>query len=211
MVRVSAPLLASAGFSSVRAACSAVGPRARICRQAGLTIEYSSELARRQGIELIASENFTSRAVMEALGSCLTNKYSEGLPGARYYGGNENIDQASPGGQTTRHAVLCIGISIRWPLGLARLRDGEHADLVLSTCELASGHGRGNQPPGAPRVHPLAAEQPRAGPTGPSPLFHTPCPLFFPPVFFLPCQNRLRTSASRERSLRSTSTLRSGA
>jgi len=46
-----------------------------------------------QGIELIASENFTSAPVMEALGSCLTNKYSEGLPGARYYGGNENIDK----------------------------------------------------------------------------------------------------------------------
>ena len=40
-------------------------------------------------IELIASENFTSRAVMECLGSALTNKYSEGQPGARYYGGNE--------------------------------------------------------------------------------------------------------------------------
>ena len=45
------------------------------------------------GIELIASENFTSMAVMECLGSCLTNKYSEGQPGARYYGGNEIIDQ----------------------------------------------------------------------------------------------------------------------
>lgn len=45
------------------------------------------------GIELIASENFVSAAVMEALGSCMTNKYSEGLPGARYYGGNVNIDQ----------------------------------------------------------------------------------------------------------------------
>ena len=44
------------------------------------------------GLELIASENFTSKAVMEALGSCLTNKYSEGLPGKRYYGGNEFID-----------------------------------------------------------------------------------------------------------------------
>ena len=44
------------------------------------------------GIELIASENFTSKAVMECLGSCLTNKYSEGLPNARYYGGNDNID-----------------------------------------------------------------------------------------------------------------------
>ena len=47
----------------------------------------------RKGLELIASENFTSTAVMEALGSCLTNKYSEGQPGKRYYGGNEYIDQ----------------------------------------------------------------------------------------------------------------------
>lgn len=45
------------------------------------------------GLELIASENFTSKAVMEALGSCLTNKYSEGYPGKRYYGGNEFIDE----------------------------------------------------------------------------------------------------------------------
>lgn len=44
-------------------------------------------------IELIASENFTSRSVMECAGSCLTNKYSEGYPNARYYGGNEIIDQ----------------------------------------------------------------------------------------------------------------------
>ena len=47
----------------------------------------------RSGIELIASENFTSSAVMEALGSILTNKYSEGRPGKRYYGGNEIIDK----------------------------------------------------------------------------------------------------------------------
>lgn len=45
------------------------------------------------GIEMIASENFTSRAVMECLGSVLTNKYAEGLPGARYYGGNEVVDK----------------------------------------------------------------------------------------------------------------------
>jgi len=44
-------------------------------------------------IELIASENFTSKAVLEGLGSILTNKYSEGQPGARYYGGNEVIDK----------------------------------------------------------------------------------------------------------------------
>jgi len=46
-----------------------------------------------RGIELIASENFTSRAVMECLGSALTNKYSEGPPGGRYYGGCEVIDK----------------------------------------------------------------------------------------------------------------------
>lgn len=46
-----------------------------------------------KSLELIASENFTSRAVMDCLGSCLTNKYSEGLPHARYYGGNEVVDQ----------------------------------------------------------------------------------------------------------------------
>jgi len=55
----------------------------------------SQDEKRRQasGIELIASENFTSMPVMEALGSCLTNKYSEGQAGARYYGGNDNVDR----------------------------------------------------------------------------------------------------------------------
>ncbi len=46
------------------------------------------------GLQLIASENFTSPAVMEAVGSVLTNKYSEGYPGKRYYGGNEYVDEA---------------------------------------------------------------------------------------------------------------------
>jgi len=45
------------------------------------------------GIELIASENFTSLQVMEAMGTCLTNKYAEGYPGKRYYGGCEIVDQ----------------------------------------------------------------------------------------------------------------------
>ena len=45
------------------------------------------ENRQRKGIELIASENFTSTAVLEAMGSCLTNKYAEGYPGKRYYGG----------------------------------------------------------------------------------------------------------------------------
>lgn len=46
-----------------------------------------------KGIELIASENFVSPQVMQAMGSCLTNKYAEGLPGKRYYGGCEVVDQ----------------------------------------------------------------------------------------------------------------------
>jgi glycine hydroxymethyltransferase len=49
-------------------------------------------LRQRDGLELIASENYTSPAVMEAVGSVLTNKYAEGLPGRRYYGGCEHID-----------------------------------------------------------------------------------------------------------------------
>ena len=53
----------------------------------------SEELDRpRNSIELIASENFTSPAVMQAMGSVLTNKYAEGYPGKRYYGGCEKVD-----------------------------------------------------------------------------------------------------------------------
>src|SRR5690606_26954134 len=48
---------------------------------------------RRDGLELIASENFASRAVIDAMGTPLTNKYAEGYPGKRYYGGCEVVDQ----------------------------------------------------------------------------------------------------------------------
>ena len=52
------------------------------------------ELHRQQnGLELIASENFVTKQVMEAMGSVLTNKYAEGLPGKRYYGGCEVVDK----------------------------------------------------------------------------------------------------------------------
>ncbi|MFN2476815.1 MAG: serine hydroxymethyltransferase [Chthoniobacterales bacterium] len=55
-------------------------------------VVQAEEKRQRENIELIASENFTSRAVMEAQGSCLTNKYAEGYPGKRWYGGCENVD-----------------------------------------------------------------------------------------------------------------------
>ena len=55
----------------------------------------NSEVQRQNDfLELIASENFTSRAVLEAVGSALTNKYAEGYPGKRYYGGCIHVDEA---------------------------------------------------------------------------------------------------------------------
>uniref|UniRef100_A0A5F8GBH6 Serine hydroxymethyltransferase n=1 Tax=Monodelphis domestica TaxID=13616 RepID=A0A5F8GBH6_MONDO len=57
------------------------------------TIIKKENHRQKTGLELIASENFASRAVLEALGSCLNNKYSEGYPGQRYYGGTEFVDE----------------------------------------------------------------------------------------------------------------------
>lgn len=58
-----------------------------------MNIIHKEKNRQRTGLELIASENFASRAVLEALSSCLSNKYAEGYAGARYYGGNEFIDE----------------------------------------------------------------------------------------------------------------------
>ena len=75
---------------------------ARVCKSSGSRIQMTDpdvyaaitaeEQRQRNNIELIASENFTSPAVMEAQGSVLTNKYAEGYPGRRWYGGCENVD-----------------------------------------------------------------------------------------------------------------------
>ena len=67
------------------------------------------EQRQKNGLELIASENFTSKAVMTCLGSVLTNKYSEGLPGRRYYGGNEFIDKIE--NLCRNRALECYGLN----------------------------------------------------------------------------------------------------
>ena len=70
------------------------------------------ELGRqRDEIELIASENIVSRAVLEAQGSVLTNKYAEGYPGKRYYGGCEFVDIAETPRDRARQAALRLPAS----------------------------------------------------------------------------------------------------
>ena len=66
-----------------------------VSRDPEIAAAIASELSRQQNeIELIASENIVSAAVMEAQGSVLTNKYAEGYPGRRYYGGCQHVDVA---------------------------------------------------------------------------------------------------------------------
>ena len=64
------------------------------------TLIGKEEKRQQDVLEMIPSENYTSKAVMEALGSVLTNKYSEGYPKRRYYQGNKIIDEAKMGGIT---------------------------------------------------------------------------------------------------------------
>jgi glycine hydroxymethyltransferase len=66
----------------------------------------NEKVRQRDSLVLIASENFTSKSVFDALGSVMSNKYSEGYPGARYYGGNENIDKAETLCQTRALAAF---------------------------------------------------------------------------------------------------------
>ena len=82
----------------------------------------------RQGrqLELIASENFVSEAVLEALGSVLTNKYAEGYPGKRYYGGCEFVDVVETPGDRAREAALRRRARQR---AAALRRPGQHGRL----------------------------------------------------------------------------------
>src|SRR5215207_5893166 len=70
-----------------------VAPLAEVDPEIGEVLERELE-RQRNTLEMIASENFVPRAVLEAVGSVLTNKYAEGYPGKRYYGGCEWVDKA---------------------------------------------------------------------------------------------------------------------
>ncbi|MDX1905855.1 MAG: serine hydroxymethyltransferase [Bacteroidia bacterium] len=74
--------------------------------QAVFEVIRREEHRQREGIELIASENFVSEEVMRAAGSCFTNKYAEGLPGARYYGGCQHADEVEDLARTRARALF---------------------------------------------------------------------------------------------------------
>jgi glycine hydroxymethyltransferase len=91
------------------------------------------ELGRqRHTLEMIPSENFTSLSVLEAMGSVLTNKYSEGYPGKRYYGGNEFIDVIERTAQSRAKALFGV------PYANVQPYSGSPANLAvyLSVCEV---------------------------------------------------------------------------
>lgn len=69
-------------------------PQLAVTDPAVLSVIEKEEIRQSSNVELIASENFASKAIQQAQGSCLTNKYAEGYPGKRWYGGCENVDQA---------------------------------------------------------------------------------------------------------------------
>ena len=69
----------------------------------------NNEAQRQQdGLEMIASENYTSPAIMEAAGSVLTNKYAEGYPGRRYYGGCEVVDVIEDIARDRAKELFCL-------------------------------------------------------------------------------------------------------
>lgn len=91
----------------------------------------------RTSIELIASENFTSKAVLEANGSIFTNKYSEGYPGKRYYGGNEEIDKLE--NLCKERALKAFGLSPEiWDVNVQPY-SGSPANMAVYTALLKPG------------------------------------------------------------------------
>ena len=109
-----------------------------------------SELDRlRGGLQLIASENFTSPAVLAALGSTLSNKYAEGYPGKRYYGGCADVDRA----EIDRHRPG-EGPVRRRPRQPAAAQRGQREHRRLRRLRHAGRHGPGDEPAARRPPHP---------------------------------------------------------
>eukprot|EP00929_Paragymnodinium_shiwhaense_P117846 TRINITY_DN891_c0_g1_i2.p1 TRINITY_DN891_c0_g1~~TRINITY_DN891_c0_g1_i2.p1 ORF type:complete len:459 (+),score=154.19 TRINITY_DN891_c0_g1_i2:81-1457(+) len=101
-----------------------------------MTIIEAEKDRQRRCVNLIASENFAPKAVLEAVGSVMVNKYSEGYPGARYYGGNEFIDKAESLCQ--QRALEAVGVSPNdWGVNVQAL-SGSPANFQVFTalCEV---------------------------------------------------------------------------
>lgn len=89
-------------------------------------------------IELIASENYTSPAVMQAQGSCLTNKYAEGYPGHRYYGGCENVDNVERLAIARAKALFCDPLGIDMMVNV-QPHSGAQANMAAFMAVLQTG------------------------------------------------------------------------
>src|SRR4029079_7509722 len=98
-----------------------------------IIFEYIKEERDRQlrGLELIASENFVSEQVMKAMGTVLTNKYTEGLPGKRYYGGCDEVDKVEELARARCKELFgSIGANVQPHSGAQA-----NAALYLATCK----------------------------------------------------------------------------
>ena len=104
MFRRTVGALLTPSRSPFRAFASWPTPNLAAADPEAFKIIKAEEARQKDGITLIPSENYASTAVLQALGSCLTNKYSEGYPGARYYGGNEQIDNM----ERCRTVLCCL-------------------------------------------------------------------------------------------------------
>ena len=94
-----------------------------------------AELSRQQnGLEMIASENFVPRAVLQAQGSVLTNKYAEGYPGRRYYGGCEQVDKIETIAQMSEESSAAAGQSAETAKNLDQL--AKHMQHIVSAYRL---------------------------------------------------------------------------